>query len=150
MLAIKNNVLKFKDIQNQKIARDRRKAQRVLVDNILYAFVVLPEKGLLKVDPMDLSETGIGFALPEFYGTFRVGETYAFRLYFTQEDYLPLIIQVVRRERLKDESPVKLFYGCELKVDAHVTACVRSLVTFVQSYAEVSKFDHGDKRIYLP
>jgi len=143
-------VVKFSDLQNQKQMREQRKVERVLVNNILYAFVVLPEKGLLKVDPIDLSEENIGFSLPKGYGMFKKGEELAFRLYFSQQDYIPFIVKVVRREILRIDGIDMVQYGCLLDVETEVQECLNYLVQFIKAYAHVSKDDFGDQQIFLP
>lgn len=145
----KDNVVKITELQEKKAGKDRRNAQRVLLGNLFGAFAVIDRKGLLKLQLVDLSETGLRFELEEKCGRFRKGERLAFRLYFSQFEYLPLTIKVVHTQNEQEENVSVVQYGCQFEADERVQECVRYLLEFVKRYVELAKDDTGDRQ-YLP
>jgi hypothetical protein len=145
------NVINIEELRDQKHTKDRRAFERVLLSNIRYAFLVIPERGLLKVGNVDISESGVGFTLPKGWGRFRKQERLAFRLYFSPDDYIPLTVKVVRsvEEKEAEAEGTQSFYryGCEIEASEPVKACLSKLVSFVKSYVQVARQDRGDRRI---
>ncbi len=83
---------------------ERRKARRRPVLDSFSLFLAIPKKGPHRLQILDISEQGIGFALDadgEAEADFPVktGETLEIHLYMNQSLYLPLHVQVARIER---------------------------------------------------
>ena len=134
-----DKVVKFSELQKKKDERNRRQYQRVLMSNILGAFAVIDQKGLLEIDLVDISEEGIRFSMPKGYGMFRKGEKLAFRLYFSQDDYIPLIIKIAWRQADNKNGVQVVNYGCQIEADEEVKACIQSLIVFIQQYTNIAE-----------
>lgn len=144
------NVVRIEELQNQKKDQDRRKYQRVLFNNVLNAYTVIEEKGLLQVQLLDISESGIRFQMGQDYGMFHKGEKIAFRLYFSHNDYIPLAVKIVHRQIPKQDDATLVEYGCAIiEVSAEIRACIKDLVHFITRYTEVAKDDRGDHQVYF-
>lgn len=142
-------VIKFKELQEKLKEKNRRKYQRVLFNNVLGAYAVIEEKGLLEVKLLDISQDGVRFALSSDHGKFKKGENLAFRLYFTQHDYIPIFIKVVHRQIEKRDGIEIVQYGCQLEVNQDIKKCMNYLVKFIQHYTNVAQNDHGDRQVYF-
>jgi hypothetical protein len=80
---------------------ERRKTQRRPMMATFSVFIVIPKRGLHRLEVHDVSEMGIGFDLDvegEDSLNFPVkeGDTVDFRFYLNQSLYIPLSIQIVR------------------------------------------------------
>ncbi len=145
----KKKIVSISDLRAQKENKDNRKFKRVLFGNILGAFALIEQKGLLKVELVDISERGLRFKMPDYYGQFKKDENFAFRLYFSQEDYIPLEVKVVHKVVSDQEGPTEVQYGCSIQATDEVFQCLQHLVSFIQQYVAVSKQDHGDRQLHL-
>ena len=84
-------------------ATERRRAKRRPILDTFSIFVVVPRKGVHRLQICDLSDEGIGFELDtegESYADFNVntGDSLGVRLYLTQSLYLPLSVEIARLE----------------------------------------------------
>src|SRR4051812_38244614 len=80
---------------------ERRKAKRRPVISTFSLFVVVPKKGIHRLNINDLSEEGIGFELDtegEDPGEFPIkqGDSLDVRFYLNQSLYLPLTVKIMR------------------------------------------------------
>jgi hypothetical protein len=85
---------------------ERRKTKRRPVLDTFSLFVVVPKKGMHRLQVHDLSEGGLGFDLDidgENFDEFpaKVGEQIEVHLYLNQSLYLPLAAQIARVEDTK-------------------------------------------------
>lgn len=143
-------MIRFEEIQKHKKDQERRKYQRVLFKKVLNAYAVIEEKGLLEVNLQDISESGIRFGMTPDFGKFNKGDKLAFRLYFSQNDYIPVTIQVARRQRVHDATDGETVeYGCKfISLNAEVKACIKDLVHFIRRYTDVAQDDRGDRQVF--
>jgi hypothetical protein len=146
-----NNLVQLEEVRKSRQDEDRRSYQRVLFNNVLNAYTVIEEKGLLEVKLLDISESGIRFGMTPEYGKFKKNEKLAFRLYFSQNDYLPITIKVVRRQLVQSATESDFVeYGCKmLGVESEIRACIGDLVHFIKRYTAVAKNDHGDRQVFF-
>src|SRR5688500_10319045 len=63
------------------LSRDRRDVKRTILTEFVGAFVVLPERGLLKAALYDISDNGLAFDLDMLDGGFSSGDEVAMRVY---------------------------------------------------------------------
>lgn len=84
--------------------QERRKSKRRPVLSTFSVFVVVPKKGIHRLQIHDISDTGIGFDLDtdgEALDSFpmKTGEALDIRFYLNQSLYIPLAVQVVRLDQ---------------------------------------------------
>jgi len=85
---------------------ERRKTKRRPILDTFSLFVVVPKKGMHRLQVHDVSEGGLGFDLDidgENFDEFpaKVGEKLVVHLYLNQSLYLPLQVQIARLEDTK-------------------------------------------------
>jgi hypothetical protein len=82
---------------------ERRKAKRRPILDTFSVFVVVPKKGIHRLEVSDISETGMAFDLDvegeeTSYFPTHEGDTIDLRFYLNNSLYIPLSIQVIRVE----------------------------------------------------
>lgn len=82
-------------------ANERRQAKRRPILKTFSIFVVVPKKGIHRLQLNDLSEAGVGFDLDtegEVYADFpiKIGDSIELQLFLNQSLYLPLVVEVAR------------------------------------------------------
>ena len=85
-------ILDITEIRVKQIQEDRREAKRTILDGFIGASVVIPGRGLLKVNLFDISKGGLSFDIKLESGLFREGEEVAVRFYFNQISYFPFVV----------------------------------------------------------
>lgn len=94
-------VLDMTERRQEIINQERREVRRTILTGFIGAFVVVPNKGLLRVNIYDISENGIAFDLDRSVGQFKKGEEVAMRVYLNQNTYFPFVA-TVQNVRLVD------------------------------------------------
>lgn len=88
---------------DEKRNKDRRHVERIILNGLFGAKVVIPREGLLKVKILDISSGGLGFEVDQEHGTFKPGDTVAMRIYFNQETYFPFLVKINSVKEVLDE-----------------------------------------------
>jgi len=84
---------------------ERRRARRRPVLDTFSIFIVIPKKGLHRLEVQDISEGGLGFLLdvegesPIDYPA-KINDAIDFRFYMNNSLYIPMSVQIVRIEDL--------------------------------------------------
>lgn len=91
-------------MSEQRVGKERRRTKRRPVLNSFSLFVVIPKKGVHRLQLHDVSDLGVGFDIDlegEGPDTFSIteGETVDIRFYLNQTLYIPLVVEVRRVER---------------------------------------------------
>ena len=80
-VSVPGEVLDITEARQEILSRDRRDVKRTILTEFVGAFVILPEKGLLKAALYDISDSGLAFDLELTEGGFVTGEEVAMRVY---------------------------------------------------------------------
>ncbi|MCM2279966.1 MAG: PilZ domain-containing protein [Oligoflexia bacterium] len=80
---------------------ERRRSRRRTILSTFSLFVVIPTKGIHRLNIRDVSDQGIGFELDTEAASavdfpLQIGEEFELNLYLNQSLYLPLAVKVVR------------------------------------------------------
>lgn len=144
-----HSVIDLKKAQNERNESRRHDVERVLFRHMLGCYCVIERKGLKSVQILDISQEGMRFRMLAGEGTFTVGEELAFRLYFSQETYLPAYIVIKWSKPILENGMDYVEYGAEFDKSLASHDALTKLVEFVSAYAKYFKKDDGDKQVWF-
>ena len=124
------------------LSRDRREVKRTILTEFVGAFVVLPEKGLMKVALYDISENGLAFELDMLEGAFQNGDEVAMRVYLNHTTYFPFTIRVSNGRLIEGESIVR--HGANFVKGTMNDVALHHFVKFIETVSASLKTDTGD------
>lgn len=128
--------------RNEQILRERRLVKRTILTEFVGAFVVVPQKGLLKVSLYDISENGLAFDVETNLGKFAKGEELAMRVYLNQHTYFPFIIKVRNVRQEGDENSFR--HGADFVKGSVNSIALRHFVKFIETVSASLERDGGD------
>jgi len=147
-------VLDFVKKRESSIESKRRNFERLMFDNILGAYSVIDDKGsIYPITLMDISPTGCLFKIPLQYGShrqFKKGDEITLRMYFTQKEYIPVIINIKYTQEFTDNDGLS-YIRCGGRFDTSASSfqALSSFIEFLYKFAEHSAVDHGDSKVYF-
>lgn len=136
------DVLEFTEARQEILNRDRREVKRTILTEFVGAFVVLPEKGLLKAALYDISENGMAFDLELVEGGFNFGDEVAMRVYLNHSTYFPFTIRVTNCRCFEDEGITR--HGANFVKDTMNDVALHHFIKFIESVSASLKTDSGD------
>jgi hypothetical protein len=147
-------VLDFNKKRAQNIEKKRRQFERVLFTDLIGCYTVVDGRdAVAKVQLVDISSTG---CLIEMHHkltreTMKEGEELKLRLYFTEKSYIPLILKVKRRDKqTRPEIAGQIWhYGCEFDRSLPSFKAVESFIQFVYKFAEFSRIDEKNQKVFF-
>lgn len=135
-------IVDLKEQKEKMLFQERRQVRRTILTELISAMVVLPEKGLLKVNLFDVSEDGLSFDLEADAGRFKVGEELSVRIYLNHKTYFPMQIMVKHVTFDQDEGVNR--HGTEFLKTASTDVALQHFVRFIESASAGLKKDQGD------
>lgn len=138
----KAEVLDITEARQEILSRDRRDVKRTILTEFVGAFVVLPEKGLLKAALYDISDSGMAFDLELAEGGFSSGEEVAMRVYLNHSTYFPFTIRVTNSRALEEEGVVR--HGASFVRGTMNDVALHHFVKFIENVSASLKTDTGD------
>lgn len=135
-------VLDITEARQEILSRDRREVKRTILTEFVGAFVVLPEKGLMKVALYDISENGLAFDLDMLEGAFQNGDEVAMRVYLNHTTYFPFTISVSNGRVIEDEGVVR--HGANFVRGTTNDVALHHFVKFIETVSASLKTDTGD------
>lgn len=136
------DVLEFTEARQEILNRDRREVKRTILTEFVGAFVVLPEKGLLKAALYDISENGMAFDLELVEGGFNSGDEVAMRVYLNHSTYFPFTIRVTNC-RIFDEDGITR-HGANFVKGTVNDVALHHFIKFIEHVSASLKTDNGD------
>ncbi len=124
------------------ILSDRRLVKRTILTEFVGAFVVVPEKGLLRVALYDISEDGVAFDLEPTDGQFAKGDEIAMRVYMNHSTYFPFTIKVSNSRVYQDEGVIR--HGANFVKGTVNDVALHHFVKFIENVSASLKKDEGD------
>lgn len=124
------------------LSRDRREVKRTILTEFVGAFVILPEKGLLKASLYDISENGLAFELDMLEGAFQKDEEVAMRVYLNHSTYFPFTIRVTNARVIEDEGIVR--HGANFVKGTVNDVALHHFIKFIETVSASLKTDTGD------
>lgn len=141
-IEVRAEVLDITEARQEILSRDRRDVKRTILTEFVGAFVVLPEKGLLKAALYDISENGMAFDLELAEGGFAPGDEVAMRVYLNHSTYFPFTIVVSNSRALEDEGVVR--HGAGFVKGTMNDVALHHFVKFIENVSASLKTDTGD------
>nr|BFD58535.1 hypothetical protein CKG001_06420 [Bdellovibrio sp. CKG001]BFD61963.1 hypothetical protein BdHM001_06440 [Bdellovibrio sp. HM001]BFD65800.1 hypothetical protein HAGR004_08220 [Bdellovibrio sp. HAGR004] len=135
-------VLDITEARQEILSRDRRDVKRTILTEFVGAFVVLPERGLLKAALYDISENGMAFDLELADGGFAPGDEVAMRVYLNHSTYFPFTIVVSNSRAIEDEGVVR--HGAGFVKGTMNDVALHHFVKFIENVSASLKTDTGD------
>lgn len=138
----KASILDITELRVKQIQEDRRVAKRTILDGFIGASVVIPGRGLLKVNLFDISKGGLSFDMNVETGLFRDGEEVAIRFYFNQKSYFPFVVRVTSCRVFEEEGVSR--HGANFVSDQSNMSVLNHFVDFLESVSSSLRNDNGD------
>jgi hypothetical protein len=149
-----DKLLDFVGKRQETIEKKRRSFERVMFQNFLGAYSVLDDAGsVYPVELVDISREGCLFQIP-WNGKGDVpyanGQELNMRLYFTKGSYVPVVLKVKRtQEVVEQDGNTYLQYGAEFDKSMPSFKAVESFIEFVYRFAEHSRIDRDETRVFF-
>jgi hypothetical protein len=135
-------VIDMTEARNEMISQERRRVKRTILSEFIGACVVVPAKGLVKVNLYDISENGLAFDVLEGAGHFKLGEEVAMRIYLNQQTYFPFVVTVQNIRVVTDENVYR--HGVGFVKGSINDVALHHLVKFIETVSASLRSDQGD------
>jgi hypothetical protein len=137
-----SEVLDMTQRRNEIVSEERREVKRTILTEFVGAFVVVPQKGLLKVAIYDISDNGIAFEMEEDAGKFDKGDEVAMRVYLNQYTYFPFTVKIKNSRWIEDE--VVQRHGANFEKETVNKDALFHFVKFIETVSASLERDEGD------
>jgi hypothetical protein len=143
-------VIDFNQVRSQKMDEKRRKTERIIFQNLLGVYCVTGNAQMRQLQLVDVSEQGIAFVVPfDVKSPWpRETEELPVRLYFTQDTYLPIQIQVVNSRPSIENGQRFVRYGCTVNTSLQSYETYCQFVRFLKSFSEQAHRDSGKDSVF--
>lgn len=141
-----SEVVNYAEQKRRLLFHERRQAKRTILTEFVSAMVVLPEKGLMKVDLYDISDEGISFDVDATQGQFKIDEEISIRVYLNHKTYFPMTVQVKHVTHEPIEGVIRhgtvFLRGAQL--ESSTDAALQYLIRFIETAGAQLRKDEGD------
>ena len=139
-------VLNYAEQKKRMLFHERRQVKRTILKEFVSAMVVLPEKGLMKVDLYDISEDGISFDVEATQGHFKIDEEISIRVYLNRKTYFPMALHVKHITDEPSEGVVRhgTVFMRGVSADTSSDAALQYFIRFIETAGSQLRKDDGD------
>lgn len=127
------------------IKKERREVKRTILTEFIGAFVILPERGLLKVTLFDISEKGISFDTEIEDGHFNLEDKVAMRIYLNHRTFFAFVVDVTN-VRVFDKMGV-VRHGSNFVKGTVNDVALHHFVKFIETVSANLEADNGDLQV---
>lgn len=103
----KAEILDMTEARQEVLSKERRDVKRTILTEFVGAFVVLPERGLMKVALYDISDSGVSFDIEVAEGHFAQEEEIAMRVYLNHSTYFPFTVTVSNSRLIEEDGVIR-------------------------------------------
>lgn len=135
-------VIDMTEKRQEILMEERRQVRRTILSEFIGAFVLIPEKGLLKVNLYDISENGLAFDIDGEAGHFALGEEVAMRVYLNQQTYFPFVVTIQNLRAVGDENVFR--HGANFVKGTINDEALFHFVKFIETVSASLQSDAGD------
>ena len=145
-LSENTEILNYAEQKKRMLFHERRQVKRTILKEFVSAMVVLPEKGLMKVDLYDISEEGISFDVEAHQGHFKLDEEIVIRVYLNHKTYFPMTIQVKHITDEPSEGVVRhgTVFMRGVSGETSTDAALQYFIRFIETAGAQLRKDDGD------
>jgi hypothetical protein len=147
-------VLDFNAKREESLEKKRRSFERILFQHTLVAYSVIDNEGsIYPVTLVDISRDGCLFQIPwnvRRDTKYSSGTELPLRIYFTEKSYIPCTVTVrYGNEYIANDNNIYMQYGCEFDQEDRSYSALSSFIEFLYLFAEHSKIDRGDSKVFF-
>ena len=135
-------VIDMTEKRNEILNQERRQVKRTILSEFVGAFVLIPRKGLLKVNLYDISENGLAFDVEAEAGHFALGEEVAMRVYLNQQTYFPFVVRIQNVRAEEEEGNFR--HGANFQKGTMNEEALHHFVKFIETVSASLQSDGGD------
>jgi hypothetical protein len=147
-----SKVIDFNEIRQQKLEEKRRKTERVFMNHFLGVYCMTGINSMHQIEMVDLSEEGCSFQVPfkpEKPFPAQQGREMPIRLYFSQDNFLQVVVTVQNTRNTKQGNDTYVRYGCKVDPTTSTFAAYQAFVRFLKAYGDVSQKDEGNINVFF-
>lgn len=143
-------VVDFGEARAQRMDEKRRKTERIFFKHLLGVYSVTNGSQIRPIELIEVSEDGLSFQVP--FDTAKPWPNDArelpIRLYFSQDTYIPVMLNV-QNSRPSIENGVRYVrYGCTVDKSLSSYPAYEQFVKFLALYSEHSHKDKGEVSVF--
>jgi hypothetical protein len=128
----------------------RRKAERIFFKHLLSVYCVTGNDQMKQIEIIEVSEDGCSFQVP--YDPRNPWPTTAtdlpIRLYFSQDTYIPILLNVHNSKPSIDDGVRYVRFGCSVDKAMSSYPAYEQFVKFLKAYSEHAHKDKGDVSVF--
>jgi hypothetical protein len=149
-----DKIFDFQEKRKANIEKKKRAFERIILKDFLGAYAEIDEAGTkYPVKIIDISYDGWQIQIPYTKNAqkhFKVGSEVCIRLYFTADDFIPVIAST-RHENIQNDARGELClrYGCEFDKSHKSYEALKPFIEFLYKFAEHSCQDKGEHKVYF-
>lgn len=126
------------------LSEERRELRRTILTEFVGAFVVVPERGLLRVNLFDISDVGLSFEVDGTQGRFDQNERVAMRIYLNHKTYFEFVAQM-KWHQVQEDGMIR--HGGKFIKNTVNDVALGHFVKFIEAVSVNLKADDGDLQI---
>ncbi len=138
----KAEILDMTEARQEVLSKERRDVKRTILTEFVGAFVVLPERGLMKVALYDISDSGVSFDIEVAEGHFAQEEEIAMRVYLNHSTYFPFTVTVSNSRLIEEDGVIR--HGAGFVKGTVNDVALYHFVKFIENVSASLKRDSGD------
>ncbi len=124
---------------------ERREIRRTILTEFVGAFIVVPQRGLMRVSLYDISENGLSFELDLKEGTFEDEERVAMRIYLNHRTFFEFVVAVKWSEDFSEQGFNRM--GGPFVKDTVNDVALHHFVNFIEAVSVNLLADNGDLKV---
>ncbi len=149
-----SKVIDFQKKRQDSIEKRKRSFERVLFSEFLGSYAEIDNNGTkYSVSLVDISREGCLFQVPftkNAKDTFAQGSDTTIRVYFTKDDFLPLVVSIKHAtEYIDEKGDAYMRFGGEFDKSLPSFQAFEPFIEFIYKFAEFSCIDKGESKVYF-
>ena len=149
-----SKVIDFQEERKDSIEKRKRSFERVLFTEFLGSYAEIDENGTkYMVSMVDISHDGCLFQIPfaeNALAHFKQSSDVTVRVYFTKDDFLPLVINLKHvNEHVDEKGNACIRFGGEFDKSLPSFQAFAPFIEFIYKFAEYSCIDKGESKVYF-
>ena len=140
-------LIDFQNTKVKKLKKEQRKVKRTVLNGLVGVTVMVPDRGLMRVQVQDISKSGLSFDMYESEGAFFKGEQLELRIYVDNKIYFPFVASVENTKVRFSYGAKVIRHGLKFKKSKANRKALDYFVGFLEAVVKNCKEDSGDRLI---